>query len=708
MPRVPVAENLVGLPSPGVNARVEAPNMGAGGEMIGRALQGVGQDLNDAAANQEAVDQIHDHAAVKEATNNVLQWFTSAGYTGPDAFFSKDGRDAVEGQPRITDGLNNLIKQQRAGLNDERQRQMFDLAISPQQADWSVSIAKHAATQEKVYDDGQSKALLSSASELAKAQYTTDPQSAEKQIDTGLTEIARYGIRNGLGADDIKAKQLEYASGIYKDVGANLAYAGPDGPKLADALVEKHGDSMTADDRFAVSTHARVAQNTLDAEARRQEAEMRQLANEAKHDAHDRATSAAAGLDSGLPMAPKDYASAIGDAQTAEDEPLLRRLQQGQLKNTVLFSHQNEPPPQLQGQINELSASIAKAGTKADPNDIITRNALQQLHDQSSEQLRTDGIAWGTRLGLTPQTLNLNDPNSINARAGLVNTISKRTGRDIAPLEPDEVTPYAQTWRTGDASAKAGLVMGLARLGPLAPGAAQQIAPNDAGLLHLMSLASHSNHGVAASRVTQAMAGYEAMKTEGGIVGKIAASSQGQTDFNTFVGSSLQFMPGARDGVFTVAKALLAQDASQHGWKDQNDADDKAWYRAINSALGAYNRGDVQYGGLAGVNGAQTVLPENMSLDDFEGRVGRATDAQFKAASNGEPVTGNGHALSAGELKKMHFVPVDDGLYRLEIGGSFAHTKAGTPFEIDIRKLPQGQRAGLFDDQLAAHGYARF
>lgn len=699
MPVVPIDQNLVGLPSPGVSARVEAPNMGAGGEMIGRALQGAGNQLSDAADAQEQINQIHDHAAVKEATNNVLQWFTQAGYTGPNAFFQKDGRDAVEGQPMITTGLDNLIADQRKALNNPRQQKMFDLAMTPQRAEWGVSIADHAAKQETIYDKNQSDALSTSAAELAKASYLNDPDGAEKQIDTGLTEIGLFGAKHGQSPEQIKLDQLQYTSGIYKDVGANLAYSGPDGPKLAQALLDKHGDSMTADDRFAVATHARVAQNTMDAQARQAEAEMNRLANEAKHDAHDRATSAAANLDSGLPMDPKDYASAISDAQTAEDEPLLRRLQNGQLKNTTIFTHQHDTPGQLQTSVNDLSAKISQAGAKADPNDIIQRDALQQLHDHSEEQIRSNGLAWAAgALGTAPQPLNINDPNSVAARVSLVAQASRRAGQQISPLQPDEVTPFTQTWRGDDPNAKASMVMRLARFGALAPAAAQQIAPNDAGLLHLIGLASLSNRGVATSRVTQALAGYQAMKTEGQLVGKTAS----QSDFSEWVGPSLQFMPGARDGVFTVAKALLAQDASQHGWNDNNPPDQKAWYRAINSALGAYNGPDgTQLGGLAGFNGAQTVLPENMSLGDFESRVSRAGDAQFRAAGNGVPTLGNGEPLSAGDLKKMHFIPVDDGVYRLETGGSFVHTKDGKPFELDVRKL------NSFNAQLAAHGYTR-
>jgi hypothetical protein len=81
------------------------------------------------------------------------------------------------------------------------------------------------------------------------------------------------------------------------------------------------------------------------------------------------------------------------------------------------------------------------------------------------------------------------------------------------------------------------------------------------------------------------------------------------------------------------------------------------------------------------------VLPENMSLDDFEGRVSRANDTTFAKAGNGVPVVGNGQPLNSGDLKRMHFVPIDDGVYRLENGGAFVHTKDGHPYEIDIRKL---------------------
>lgn len=595
MPVVPTARNVIDFPSPGVNARVDAPNMGAGGEMIGRALEGLGGELGNAAEVQQQIETIHDHAAVKEQINKNLSWFTEAGYTGPNAYFQKDGRDAVETQPMVTKGLDELIRQNRAALNNPRQQRMYDLAMEPMRNEWGAKIAQHGAQQEKVYDQQQSAGLQTSSAELAKAQYLNDPDAAEKQIDTGLTEVDRYWRSQGAAQPFIDAKKLEYASGIYKDVGANLANSGPDGPKLAQALVERHGGSMTADDRYAVTTHARVSQDMLDAKARQAEAEQRRLVEQAQRDARTRAQSVLDSVVPGIPVDPKTFASAIGDAQTAQDEGLLKRLQQVQTKNTVLFTHQHDTPIDLQNQVNALSAKIARDGTKADPSDILTRDTLQQLYNNSSEDLRSNGLAYAAQhLGMAPEPLNLMSPASIHARVQLAQRASQLTGTEVAPLQPAEVQPLTQAWRAGDAGTKTNLVMRLAQFGSMAPAAAQQIAPNDAGLVHLIGLASHSNRGVAISRVNQAIAGYEAMKTEGQIVGKIAAGALGQSRFNEWTGSALQFMPGARDGVYTVAKALLAQDAAQHGWPDENaagsDQGEKAWYRAVNSALGAYIR----------------------------------------------------------------------------------------------------------------------
>jgi hypothetical protein len=695
MANVPIYEGGP-VPAPEATpARLQAQDFGPG---IGRGVQALGEGLGQASEVANHISGLHDEAVVKEQVNGVNQWTNDALYTGPNALLIKKGKDALDTAPMVQKSLPLIVQEHRAQLQNDRQRFLFDEAVNPQLLEAQKQVAVHAANETFTYAADESQARVLATSETAKLVYLDNPHLAEQHIATMQAEIANLGKLKGWGPDQIRAEQVKNTSATYHDIGLQIAGAGPQGWELSREFVKQHAGDMTDDDRRAVTDKADTEQRAFEAEQRRQEAELRRQETEAKRDARDRATSALGLLDNGAPMDPADYASAMADAQKAGDTALIKRLTDGQLKNTALFTHRSDTPVELQDNINSLSAKIAKAGTKADPADVVTLSALQQLHGNSTEQLRSNGLAWGAQhLGVTVPTLNPSDPNSIAQRVQIASAISHKTGINVSPLQPDEVQPLAQSWRMGDAAHKTNLVMTLARFGPLAPDAAQQVAPNDAGLLHLIGLASHSNHGVAISRVNQAIAGYEAMKTEGQIVGKLAKLP----DFNTYVGNSLQFMPGARDGVFTVAKALLAEDAAQKGWADDTAADDKAWYRATNSALGAYNRGNVQYGGLAGFNGAQTVLPENMSLDDFEGRIARANDRQFLSAGNGVPVTGSGVQLNAGDLKKMHFIPVDDGVYRFEAGGSFVHTKDGHPFELDVRKLTN------LDAELAAHGYVR-
>jgi hypothetical protein len=356
------------------------------------------------------------------------------------------------------------------------------------------------------------------------------------------------------------AKKLEYTSGIYKDVGANIAYSGPNGPRLAQALLDQHGGSMTADDRYAVATHiSRSAQDTLDAAQRRQEASSARLVEQAKHDAQDAGRRAQRRISTaGFRWIPRPTPPRSSDAQTAE-VGLLEEAAGGQFKNTTC-SRTSSDTPVLTYQTR--STRCQRRSRRPGRRPIRTRSFSAMLCSSSitirSEQLRSNGIAYAAQhLGMTPQPLNIMDPNSIDARvqpcAEASRSRERRSRRFSRPKS--SLLPSNGGRVTG---AKANLVMNLAKFGSLAPAAAQQIAPNDAGLVHLIGLASHSNRGVAISRVNQAMAGYEAMKTEGKLVGKTAK----QPDFNTWTGSALQFMPGAKDGVFTVAKALLAQDAS--------------------------------------------------------------------------------------------------------------------------------------------------
>jgi hypothetical protein len=698
MARVQVFEGGNVAPAETTSARYQAADFGPG---IGRGVQQLGQSMGEAADVVNGIAAIHDEAAAKEKTNGINQWFTQAGYTGPDAFFSQQGKAALDGQARITKGLDELIKQSRASLQNPRQQQMFDNAIIPQRNEWATQIAQHAAKETLSYNVDESNGRAVTFGELARHSYLQNPDEGEQQIATGLAETENALRLKGAGPEFIAAKKLEYASGIYKDIGAGLATDGPDGPTLARAFADKHKDSMLGDDYQHVLDRATVQQNSLDAEARRLEAEQRRVQREAVSDARDRVQSAMSRIDSGLPLSPDEYTSAVSDARLTKDPNLLKRVQEGQFKNNLTLEYRNATPVELQNRVNQLSADIAKAGDKAKPEWLIERDHLSTMLNNSRSSLNRDPLSWGAaHLGIELAPLNLNDNSSIAGRINAATQVARTTGQPAQPLTADEAASLAPQWTQGTIQQKVALVTNLAKFGPLAGEAATQIASHDNGLQNLVGLATLQNRGVAASRVNQILTGYEAIKTKPKLIDKDDSVRQ----FNDLTGNAFQFLPGVKDGVYTNAKALLAAQANEHGWNEWADKDDRAWFRSVNSALGAYtNAKGEQVGGLHGFNGGTTVLPEDMTGTDFETRISRANGPQFRKAQNGDPAPmGNGRVPTATDIKRMQWVPSGEGIYRLTDGHGFVHTKDGRFYEIDVEKLPSS-----FDADLAARGYSR-
>jgi hypothetical protein len=676
---------------------MRAPNFGP--SPIAAGLKAAGDALGKYAENQAEVDDLQDKASVKEAANALGSHYAEIGYTGQNPYFESGGKDALTRRPEIEHGLDDFIKQARSGLANDRQRQLFDEAVIPQRTAWGIQIAEHAGKEARQYDIDESTSRADVSKELAVATYVQDPTHGEQQISTGLNEIENVGKLKGWGPGQIADQKLKFTSGTYKDVGTRLAYEGADGPKLAHAIVDQHGESMTADDREAVLTHARVAQNALDAEVRRQEAEARRQQREAKQDARDRAESVYRMVTDGSVVAPETLASAMGDARTAEDPALEESLRQGGLKNNLTQQWAGASPPELQSRVNELSAEITKAGGKVKPDQIVERDHLQTLLGKSRTELHSDPLSWGAEhLGIQLSPLNLSDPASVSSRIQAATLIAKRTGTTPQPLMQDEVAASQQILNHGTVQDKVGLALRLSKLGPLALPAAEQLTNNPA-YINIIGLATHSNRGVAASRVNQIVTGYDALKTKPKLVDKDQATQQ----FNGFVGGALQFLPQVRTGVYSNAQALLASSANEHGWNEWSDAQGD-WLPAINSALGAYNRDGKRYGGLATFNGGITVLPENMDQAEFEDRIAKSNATDFKRAHNGVPVYSNGSSPTATDIKKMQWVPSGDNTYRLSNGSEFLKTKSGEFYEIDVTKL---HGSSISQANLDRYGYQR-
>jgi hypothetical protein len=684
MAQVPISQGRRVALQPLPAEKLRAADFGSGGEAIGQAATRFGQQVADFAEYKEKVQSLEDQAVVKEATNNLNQHYAEVGYTGADPYYAKQGKAAILARPQVEQGLDTLIDTTRGGLQNERQRKMFDNAVKPQRIEWGTQLAQHSERETVAYEADESTSRVGMATEMARLTYLDDPAHGEKQLETALGEIENLGRLKGWGADKIATEKLKTASGTYKDIGTRLAYeGGAKGPDLARAFVKQHEGSMIGDDRETVLTHARTQQNANEAEQRRIEADAHRQQREAMADAKDRANSVYRNIQDGVAVDPKALASAIGDARLAGDDALVEGLRQGGLKNNLTQEYASATPGELASRVNELSAEITKAGGKVDPDKIVERDHLQTLLTKSRTEIHSDPLAWGAEhLGISIPPLDLRKPDSIMARVSAATTIARRTGTTPRPLTQDEVAAFQQRITSGTTEQKVDLALKLARFGPLALPAAEQLT-NNSGFINLIGLATHGNHGVAAARVNQIVTGYDVLKTKPKLVNK----DQAQQQFNEYVGGAFEFLPQVSSGLFSNAQALLAAQANEHGWAEWNDVDSRAWYRSVNSALGAYTRDGKQVGGLASFNGAVTVLPENMSQDEFEGAIAKAHGPEFRRAQNGDPVSADGRMPTATDLKRMQWIPSGDGVYRLSDGNGFLKTKAGGFYEIDVGKL---------------------
>jgi hypothetical protein len=148
MPRVPVAENTVGFAG-GVSARVDAPNMGAGDEMIGRSVQGLGERISDAAETMQVVAAAQDNAATKEAANGVDARANDILFTGQNAYFVKRGKEALDARPDTEKQLDSIVTEARSSLQTPRQQELFDEKVREQRLNWGVEQRRLEAEQRR-------------------------------------------------------------------------------------------------------------------------------------------------------------------------------------------------------------------------------------------------------------------------------------------------------------------------------------------------------------------------------------------------------------------------------------------------------------------------------------------------------------------------------------------------------------------------------
>lgn len=350
----------------------------------------------------------------------------------------------------------------------------------------------------------------------------------------------------------------------------------------------------------------------------------------------------------------------------------------------------------------DLEAAIAKerarlgAGTGADEFERVKR--AQTVLSNMRKEIGDDPLSFGERTGrIAPTALSpdvLANPELIGPafarRKAAAEQVAESVGAAPKYFTRLERAEWSKVLNAGGSNAAAVAVALTQHLGPQAGARALGELSDSAGVMAQAAsvfVAGGSQRyltDVAEGRRMATLDGYKPLSLTPAIIEPIINKTYGEA-----------FSRSPPDQQSAVAAAVTAFDyrARTQGFGTNLAARSKGrdiFERSLQEAAGATFEGDVQFGGVATVNGRKTALPSNVRASHAETLLATVRDADLAA---NPPVGSNGKPLLASDLRSAKFVAVGDGRYRVARGDPdgerpqwFADA-TGNPWVLDLKAL---------------------
>jgi len=188
------------------------------GAQTGRAVQGLGQEIGQAAQVLQARDERLKQDQVKAALTSYQGQVENGLLYGENGLYSQAGEAAINAVPTTQEAMRSAREAAAAGLKDPRQQALFKAAADQTELDWNRQIGSFQVRQQKTF------ALSSSAGRQAQAETTfqrafgVDDESATKAWAVTRAEIVEQGKLGGEAPEMIQAaidkKQSDLLSGV--------------------------------------------------------------------------------------------------------------------------------------------------------------------------------------------------------------------------------------------------------------------------------------------------------------------------------------------------------------------------------------------------------------------------------------------------------------------------------------------------------------
>jgi soluble lytic murein transglycosylase len=237
LPTVPVPERHVTHEAlPGTT--FQPANFGAGTQMVGRALEGLGSQLSEGADALERIQETEAQAAAMEQDNASTAEKQEALY-GDGGFFTLQGKAAMDAYPQIQEKFRK-IDQDAVGRLQGRQmaQRMYERISTRRNTDLAPKLMEHRFQQANAYFDQVDKDSIEQTINGA-VNGAGDEDEIGRQIATGETVIDNQLARKGMADPTVATEQkLAYRSRLVASVADRLNLSA--GAEAAQNFVIKH------------------------------------------------------------------------------------------------------------------------------------------------------------------------------------------------------------------------------------------------------------------------------------------------------------------------------------------------------------------------------------------------------------------------------------------------------------------------------------
>lgn len=251
----PDVQNRVTL-RPVTDAKVQVQDNGA--DQIGRGLQGLAAGVAKAADNFQAINDIHDEAAVKNADTMAMQEASALSRQ----IKNTRGEQALLAGEMFEDELQSIRERQLGRLKNDRQKRMFTDVFDRRAIADTETVNAHLDKETRTYAVDAAAGRAKTAGEYA-VDNVDNPIEFDKAV---LTVVSEVRAANGLiGADKDMADRATASavSGVYTSAVEKIRVE--QGALAAEEFANKHASKISPDQE--TDLRARMAPAVREARA---------------------------------------------------------------------------------------------------------------------------------------------------------------------------------------------------------------------------------------------------------------------------------------------------------------------------------------------------------------------------------------------------------------------------------------------------------